>query len=113
MTAKQYQSFVDDGWFGRMPRPTADSDLRNLFIMTVGLGGEAGEVLEVLKKSVRDGKLDLNDLKLELGDVLYYLARIASWHGMTLEEVMVANVAKLEARGAKGRNGAGKGTSHG
>lgn len=108
ITAEQYQQFVDDGWFGRMPRRADDSDLRNLFIMGMGIGGEAGEVQELLKKSVRDGKLDLNDLKLELGDVLYYLSRIASWHGMTLTEVMEANVVKLEERQAKGRTGAGK-----
>jgi len=75
--------------------------LRELFIMAVGIGGEAGEVQELLKKHVRDGLEIHDDLLLELGDVLHYLTRIATQFGFTLDQVMGANCEKIEARHAK------------
>nr|WP_256489658.1 MazG nucleotide pyrophosphohydrolase domain-containing protein [Dyella lutea] len=69
--------------------------------MSVGLGGEAGEVQELLKKHVRDGREIHDDLLLELGDVLHYLTRIAAQFGMTLEQIMLANREKIERRHAK------------
>ena len=99
-----YQEFVDEAWFGR--RKPDDNKLRSLFIMSVGLGGEAGEVQELLKKHVRDGHLDVDDLMLELGDVAYYLARIASWFGRSLREVLERNRGKLVKRQSTGKRGA-------
>jgi NTP pyrophosphatase (non-canonical NTP hydrolase) len=104
MTPVSYQKFVDENWSrnDKIPRKgTAKRtyyDLRQLYIMSTGIGGEAGEVQELLKKSVRDGVLDPRKLKLELGDVLHYVTKIASQHGMSLQEVMDANVVKLNAR---------------
>ncbi len=93
ITTKKYEKFIVDGW-GRSP----DQPLRDLYIMSTGLAGETGEVMEHLKKHVRNGVLDKEALKLELGDVLAYLAMITNEFGMTLDEIMEANVAKLEAR---------------
>jgi len=69
--------------------------------MTAGLGGESGEVLEILKKSVRDQrkvKLDKLHLTEELGDVLYYVAMIAEYHGIKLSDVVEFNVSKINHR---------------
>jgi NTP pyrophosphatase (non-canonical NTP hydrolase) len=76
--------------------------LRDLFISSTGLGGETGEVLEKLKKWIRDGNYDRNDIKKELGDLLYYLTKTALTCDLTLDEVMSANVEKLEGRKARG-----------
>lgn len=103
----EYERFVREQWSHRRngaaastPEQNADP-LRQLFIMTTGLAGESGEVVELLKKHVRDGHLDLDDLVLELGDVLYYLTRIGAEFGFTLAEIQERNIAKLMARRAK------------
>lgn len=75
--------------------------LRDLYIMATGLGGETGEVLEKLKKYVRDGTECRDAMLLELGDVLFYVTRIAQQFGWSLDEVMKANVAKLKNRAAR------------
>jgi NTP pyrophosphatase (non-canonical NTP hydrolase) len=65
----------------------------------VGLCGEAGETVDLLKKHLWHGKsLDTDKLKLELGDVLFYLADIARQYGILLHEVMQGNVDKIDAR---------------
>lgn len=74
---------------------------RNWIIASMGLAGETGEVLEHLKKHLRDGKHPNEDLKLELGDVLHYLTVIAQSYGWSLQELMDANQDKLEARDAR------------
>ena len=68
----------------------------------LGLAGEAGEVAEKVKKHIRDGVLNVDDLKKELGDVLWYLAAIASDLGLNLDEVAEANLQKLRSRQARG-----------
>jgi NTP pyrophosphatase (non-canonical NTP hydrolase) len=95
-----YEKFVESTWLGR--EKAEDRELSDLFIMSTGLGGEAGEVLENLKKYVRDGTLDVVKLKKELGDVLYYLTTIGRTFGFSLEEIMQANIDKLTNRLAKG-----------
>jgi len=102
MRVREYEKFVKDFWTSRRVEDESN-ELRQKFIMTVGLGGEVGEVLELLKKDVRDGKLDVDDLALELGDVLYYLVKIADSHGLRLKDLMERNKAKLEHRRKYGK----------
>ena len=76
----------------------------DVFMYSVlGLNGEAGEVAEVVKKMIRDkGKQlseeDRHDLLKELGDVLWYLSKIASKLGFSLEDVARSNLLKLKER---------------
>lgn len=69
--------------------------------LALGLNGEAGEVAEKIKKSIRDG----NDLELEkeLGDVLWYLSRLADELGHDLDEVAETNLDKLFDRKERGK----------
>lgn len=99
----EYSSWVERQWTSR--RGEEWPDLRHLFVMTTGLGGEAGEVQELLKKHVRDEVLDTDELKKELGDVLYYLTRISMRFGFSLADVMAENVRKLHERNLYGKGG--------
>lgn len=65
----------------------------------LGITGEAGEVADLIKKSVFHGhEIDKQNVKKELGDVLWYLSQIATLAGLTLEEVATANIDKLMKR---------------
>ena len=75
---------------------------KSLAIMSLGAAGETGEVIEHVKKFLRDGNLDLEALKLELGDMVYYWARLCKFFNLEPSEVIAANVRKLESRKARG-----------
>lgn len=69
----------------------------------IGLCGEAGETVELIKKHLFHGHpLDKEKLKKEIGDVLWYVAQLAAAAEISLEDVGQANVAKLKARYPEG-----------
>jgi len=69
----------------------------------MGLAGETGEVVDYLKKCVFHGHdLDKEKLTKELGDVLWYLARIADDCSISLEQIMIENIEKLKRRYPEG-----------
>lgn len=70
-----------------------------LTIGALGLAGEAGEVIDLLKKHLYHGHpLDLPTLATELGDVLWYMAYICNTMYISLDMVMAMNVDKLRER---------------
>lgn len=72
-------------------------------VAVLGLCGESGEVAELFKKHIGHGhELDLEHVKKELGDVLWYIAELASALGFSLEDVAVANIEKLAKRYPEG-----------
>jgi NTP pyrophosphatase (non-canonical NTP hydrolase) len=76
----------------------------------LGLASETGEVVGKIKKIFRDkggvfGEDDRQALRLELGDVLWYLTQICTELDLSLAEVATANVAKLAKRQARGAIG--------
>lgn len=81
----------------RLPSATPDYALFNL-------GAEAGEVLSLRAKALRDGKkFDYEqNMKKELGDVLWHVAAIAIDNGFSLEDIAMSNIAKLTQRKATG-----------
>jgi NTP pyrophosphatase (non-canonical NTP hydrolase) len=79
----------------------------NLVYPTLGLAGEAGEVAEKVKKLLRDDGGVMSDerraaLAGELGDVLWYVAQVATEAHLDLEEIAQANLDKLLSRKERG-----------
>ena len=80
----------------------------NAIYPTLGLVGEAGEVADKVKKILRDkkGVFDKESkvaIKLELGDVLWYIAQLSSELGYELEDVANTNLEKLNSRKIRGK----------
>ena len=63
-----------------------------------GLASEAGEVAGIFQKSYQGRDVDPEHLKKELGDVLWMVTEICTGCGFELEDVMITNIKKLEAR---------------
>jgi NTP pyrophosphatase (non-canonical NTP hydrolase) len=74
----------------------------------MGLGGESGEILEKIKKLFRDknGVIDQefkDILKKEMGDVLWYMARLADQFDIEFSDVAKTNIEKLQSRMERGK----------
>ena len=79
----------------------------NAIYPTLGLVGEAGEVADKVKKILRDKEGVFDDessdaIKLELGDVLWYISQLSSELGYELEDVANSNLQKLNDRKNRG-----------
>ena len=80
----------------------------------LGLAGEAGEVCETVKKTIR-GDFAINRYKIfdvvkypeeiakELGDVLWYLAALASDLNLSLADIAEGNISKLKDRAERNK----------
>ena len=69
----------------------------------MGLCGEAGECIDIVKKHIFQGHaLDREKLIDEAGDCLWYLASLAESLGVELGEIAAGNVAKLKKRYPEG-----------
>jgi NTP pyrophosphatase (non-canonical NTP hydrolase) len=79
----------------------------NIVYPTLGLAGEAGEVAEKVKKLIRDDGGVMSDerraaLAAELGDVLWYVAQVATEAGLELDAIAEDNLRKLLSRQERG-----------
>lgn len=100
MTFKEYQKH------SRLTAIYPDIN-KNFVYPTLGLAGEAGEVAEKIKKVLRDDKGIVSEekkkeLEKELGDVLWYIAQLATELGLSLDEIASANLKKLLSRKERG-----------
>ena len=69
----------------------------------MGLCGESGEAIDIVKKHLAQGhELDREHLIKELGDIAWYLAEAATVLGVELEDVLQRNIDKLRARYPEG-----------
>jgi NTP pyrophosphatase (non-canonical NTP hydrolase) len=74
----------------------------------LGLVNEAGEVAGKIKKVFRDKNGEINEetreaLKAELGDVLWYIAQVATELNLSLDDIAEYNIAKLYDRLERGK----------
>lgn len=69
----------------------------------MGLCGESGEAIDIVKKWLAQGhELDKEKLAKELGDICWYLAETVTALGLSLEDIMAANIEKLRKRYPEG-----------
>lgn len=97
--SKDFTSFVD-----HIDRLDQDTYVNIPLLMTaaIGLGSEGGELQEIVKKILFQGK-PLNEenifhMKRELGDIIWYWANACNALGIEPDDVIAENVKKLEAR---------------
>lgn len=65
----------------------------------MGLNGESGEVIDVVKKHLFQGhELDKTKIEEELGDVMWYVAEICEALDLSLDDVLAKNINKLQKR---------------
>jgi|SRR3990167_6608344 len=81
---------------------------KNFVYPTLGLMGEAGEVSEKIKKVIRDDQGHVTpekkeEIKKELGDVLWYLSQLSKELGIKFSEVASGNLEKLASRKIRGK----------
>lgn len=69
----------------------------------MGLCGEAGEAIDIVKKHLAQGhELDREHLAKELGDIAWYLAETSTAIGYSLEDIFQMNIDKLKKRYPEG-----------
>jgi NTP pyrophosphatase (non-canonical NTP hydrolase) len=94
--------------YQRLSRSTAEYPRREaLTYPALGLAGEAGEFADHAKKVIRDDGGEVTPqrrdaMAKELGDVLWYVAQLASELGLELEQVARDNLDKLLSRQRRG-----------
>lgn len=81
---------------------------KNFVYPTLGLIGEAGELANKIKKIVRDDRSKVTsekkeDLKKELGDVMWYVAQLSTELNLKLSDVARENIEKLSSRMVRGK----------
>ena len=105
VTSSASTNFVDFAdRIGELDREGAN--IERLLTAGVGINAEGGEFLEIIKKMVFQGKPWNEDnrehLIIELGDVMWYVAQATMALGISFDEVIAANVKKLEKRYPEG-----------
>ena len=97
MTINEYQKLA-------MTTLNPELDKKDVLINGVmGLCGESGEVIDIVKKHLAQGhELDKEKIVKELGDVAWYMAEIATVLDVNLEDVLVQNIEKLKKRYPEG-----------
>lgn len=92
MLANEYQELAM-----RTTVPMAHDDC--LVLAALGLAGEAGEIVEHVKKYIYHGhQYDRAEMSKEIGDVLWYLTYLANSLDLRLSDIMQQNIEKLAKR---------------
>ena len=106
--SREYDPGIELSDYQQLSRRTAEYPRQAwLTYPALGLAGEAGEVAEHAKKAIRDDAGTVSDerrasMAKELGDVLWYVAQLASELGLDLDQLAEANLEKLLSRQRRG-----------
>tara|TARA_B100001996_G_scaffold230295_1_gene177577 strand:- start:222 stop:623 length:402 start_codon:yes stop_codon:yes gene_type:complete len=91
-----------DAFIYRLQELGGDVAIQRLLTAAVGISAEGGEFMEIVKKMIFQGKPanadNLEHLKIELGDVMWYVAQACMALEIDMDEVLDTNIKKLEKR---------------
>ena len=96
--SKDYQSFIES-----LNHLNGEgSNINRLTTAAVGISAEGGEFMEIVKKLVFQGKpyndANVEHMKIELGDIMWYVAQVCMALDVSIDEILERNVEKLKAR---------------
>jgi len=91
-----------DAFIYRLQELGGDVAIQRLLTASVGISAESGEFMEIVKKMIFQGKPcnedNLEHLKIELGDIMWYVAQACMALEVDMNEVLDTNIKKLEKR---------------
>ncbi len=91
-----------DAFIYRLQELGGDVAIQRLLTAAVGISAEGGEFMEIVKKMIFQGKPanadNLEHLKIELGDVMWYVAQACMALEIDMDDVLDTNIKKLEKR---------------
>ena len=100
------QSKESDAFIYRLQELGGDVAIQRLLTAAVGISAEGGEFMEIVKKMIFQGKPadkdNLEHQKIELGDVMWYVAQACMALEIDMDEVLDTNIKKLEKRYPEG-----------
>lgn len=92
----RFNEYVEKAMITKNTELTKEETLGNA---AMGLSGETGEVVDIIKKHLYQGhKLNVEHIREEVGDILWYIALLADTVDLDVEEIMEENIEKLEKR---------------
>ncbi len=96
------ESKDSDAFVYRLQELGGDVAIQRLLTAAVGISAEGGEFMEIVKKMIFQGKPPSHDnlehLKIELGDVMWYVAQACMALDESLEDICDRNIDKLSKR---------------
>ena len=91
-----------DAFIYRLQELGGDVAIQRLLTASIGISAESGEFMEIVKKMIFQGKPanddNLEHLKIELGDIMWYVAQACMALDTDFNEIIEMNVEKLKAR---------------
>ena len=94
---KRYQKLV---------KSTAKKNYKNkkdeITLYGLGVSGEAGDLVGCIKKTIFHGDNEVEGIKENIGDTMWYLAMICNFYKWDFEEILAENIEKLKKRYKKG-----------
>ena len=96
------ESKDSDAFIYRLQELGGDVAIQRLLTASIGISAESGEFMEIVKKMMFQGKPcnedNLEHLKIELGDIMWYVAQACMALEVDMNDVLDTNIKKLEKR---------------
>ena len=91
-----------DAFIYRLQELGGDVAIQRLLTASIGISAESGEFMEIVKKMIFQGKPanddNLEHLKIELGDIMWYVAQACMALEVDMNDVLDTNIKKHEKR---------------